>query len=46
VRQLEVHPDRVHQQERGCEQHRARRREPRIVAVLTKKTPHVSPIGA
>jgi len=36
----------VHQQKRRCEQHQARDREPRIVAVLTKKTPHISPIGA
>jgi hypothetical protein len=45
-RKIEVHPDGVHQQKRGGEQHRPRDREPSIVAVLTKKTSHVSPIGA
>jgi hypothetical protein len=36
----------VHEQERGGEQHGTRHGEPSIVAMLTEKTSHVSPIGA
>jgi ubiquitin len=46
ARQLEVGSERAHQQKRRCEQHRARDREPGIVAMLTEETSHTSPIGA
>jgi len=36
----------VHQEKRRCEQHCARDREPGIVAMLAKETPHISSIGA
>jgi hypothetical protein len=44
--EVEVDPDGPQEQKRGCEQHRACNREPGIVAMLAKKTPHCSPIGA
>jgi hypothetical protein len=46
LRQLEVRPRRAQEQERRCEQRCARDCEPSIVAMLTKETSHLSPIGA
>ena len=45
-RKVEIHSEQAQQQKRHCEQHRTSDCEPCIVAMLTKETSHVSPIGA